>query len=920
MNSMIRVYYTLAFLAFYLSSHALTPDCPPPHFESVQTGIQYQGPDDIPNLPRWSDPATWQNGQVPTSGSTVVILEESAVLLDSDVDMTSITVEGQLVVDPEINGILIQTEYILIQGSGSLFEWGTQEIPFEGKGTINLKGEIPYVIPGTMGTIPNSKSIMAMMGGTLRIHGRTKTSWTQLAKHASSGETMITIDGNPLEWMEGDEIAIASSDFYEYTNTNFGLDDDHLDQTEHRVITGINPVGNNTEVYFDDPLNYDHFGEIQDFNNGTRSWELDERAEVGMLSRCIKIQGDESSEASKFGGHVMIMVGSYGYVAGVEFYRMGQEAFKARYPFHWHICHDVNGQYINNSSLHHLYNRAITVHGSQNALVDDNVVFETQGHAMFLEDAVETGVTFNHNLVMNVRRPAAGLTAFIPADRGDDRNRVRGPSAYWITNPTNNFTNNHAAAIQGTAFWLGLPDGPTGPSAGFSQYNSVKPNRAPFGTYTNNTAHGAMVGFHLDHKDANNAAGVSNSTYFTDSGWQTVTGLTAYNCFRGWWTRTHSLGIIFDETVMADCPGIGQSVTSFLGKTTNSLFVGHSAHSPNGTQFKTYAISLYDGWVSAENCHFENFDQTDQAVYQYFGGRENKSNNIFTGCTNTNAELFNPTIIPQLTTRLMSVTHDVDGQFTDPWGAICMYHPLLVDDKNFQMQGNSRCYRTNAHFAALRIYDNYNLYSPPPSTNPDAGLQYIEWDDGHCTHTDERLQMKSQTPVAMGLGRTYKIRMLEGVPNILDLHLLYAMNNDELKLQILDSPNTLSVSTSSFANKTSATDVWSSVTNAWHWDGDVLHIKMIATGGGSGLYDKLEAGSQVRVTGGNKALGIEPKHHDHLDPDILKTQRLKLNGSIMADKGWLIKRAFQGKWCIIFTTIQIQMMRLAIVLNYSMLV
>ena len=56
------------------------------------------------------------------------------------------------------------------------------------------------------------------------------------------------------------------------------------------------------------------------------------------------------------------------------------------------------GQYIRNSAIHDTYSRCVTVHGTNNLRVENNVTFNNVGHCFFLEDAVETGNQFIRNL------------------------------------------------------------------------------------------------------------------------------------------------------------------------------------------------------------------------------------------------------------------------------------------------------------------------------------------------------------------------------------------------------------------------------------------------------------------------------------------------------------------------------------------
>ncbi len=138
-----------------------------------------------------------------------------------------------------------------------------------------------------------------------------------------------------------------------------------------------------------------HFGKI--------TFDVDERGEVGLLTRNIKIQASPDAEQSFFGGHIMAMVTSKMYVSGVELNRMGQNLELARYPIHWHLVGDAKGQYIRNAAIHDTYNRCVTVHGTNNLRVENNVTYNTVGHCFFLEDGIEHGNEFVRNLAIQTK-------------------------------------------------------------------------------------------------------------------------------------------------------------------------------------------------------------------------------------------------------------------------------------------------------------------------------------------------------------------------------------------------------------------------------------------------------------------------------------------------------------------------------------
>ena len=213
-----------------------------------------------------------------------------------------------------------------------------------------------------------------MMGGTLNLHGNRTNSWTKLSRTADAGSNSIEVL-NAAGWRVGDMIVLASTDF-------------DPRQAERRTIAAIR--GNT--ITLDKKLDQMHFGKI--------TFDVDERGEVGMLSRNILIQASSDADTTFFGGHIMAMGASRMFVEGVELNRMGQNLKLARYPIHWHLIGDAKGQDIRNAAIHDTYNRCVTVHGTNNLQVGNNVTYNTVGHCFFLEDGIETGNQYIRNLAI----------------------------------------------------------------------------------------------------------------------------------------------------------------------------------------------------------------------------------------------------------------------------------------------------------------------------------------------------------------------------------------------------------------------------------------------------------------------------------------------------------------------------------------
>ncbi len=447
---------------------------------------------------RWSDPATWPNNQVPAAGDKVTIASDQEVLLDvSPPALNGLTINGKLVFSDE-SDLELSTEWILVFGE---LQIGTEETPHQHKATITLTNNVQDEQLMGMG----DRGIM-MSGGTLNLHGNITNAWTKLAETAEKGSNTIEVL-NADQWQVGDEIVLASTDY-------------NPRQAETRHIMAIS--GNT--ITLDESLEYMHFGEI--------TYGVDERGEVGLLTRNIKVQASEDSLESYFGGHIMAMVTSKMYVEGVELHRMGQHLELARYPIHWHLVGDGGkGQYVKNTAIHDSFNRCVTVHGSNDLRVENNVTYNTVGHCFFMEDGIEHGNEFVKNLAIQTKcHPTMECVPSNLAANGEIDAENRGElrqasfsgrhtllpsdntvSSFWITNPDNSYIDNVAAGSDSTGFWFSIPQHPNGAFLGSEDSLNTWPRRTPLRAFRGNVAHSNFDGFMIDrHIDEDNTFGLAS--------------------------------------------------------------------------------------------------------------------------------------------------------------------------------------------------------------------------------------------------------------------------------------------------------------------------------------------------------------------------------------------------------------------------
>lgn len=224
-----------------------------------------------------------------------------------------------------------------------------------------------------------------------------------------------------VNWAVGDEIVVASTGF-------------EMSQAEQFIIKDIS--SNKKTLVLHKAANFLHYGKVQTYSNDRKIWDLDELAEVGLLTRNIVIQGGSKASQQRYGGHIMIQKGGFAQIQGVEIRKMGQYGIIGRYPFHWHMLGETKNQYVMDCSIHQTYNRALTIHGTSFTDVKDNVAYDHISHGYFRENGSEYGNRLIGNLGLTTRKMSKE-DATIPTD-------FTHVSTFWITNPDNTFRKNSA--------------------------------------------------------------------------------------------------------------------------------------------------------------------------------------------------------------------------------------------------------------------------------------------------------------------------------------------------------------------------------------------------------------------------------------------------------------------------------------------
>jgi hypothetical protein len=587
----------------------------------------------------------------------------------------TINSDGQLVFlhDP---GFELDTSGIVVNGK---FQVGNATCPI---GSSNKSHVAVVNFTDTRAVATVTKGITVNSGGTLQLYGATGVapalpqtgelaphapSWTYLAAPAGppalygpgmgvgspvDAHGAITLQlADRVDWQPGQWIVVAGTDF-------------SPDGAEFVMINGVsNCAGSKTgtcTITLDSatPLVNYHFGgpapdpgSKATGDSAARNYGVDERAEVGLISRNVKLTSTITGADSHWGGEIKIMAGYAAVeIQGTELEKFGKDQ-PGSYPIHFHMAGTPSGvTLIDSNSIHHGYNHCITLHATNNVTISNNVCARIVDHLYYLETGTETGNNFVNNLgvgaMSNLFTIAASNTAAQAAFWTGDNltnnpsqpwfNNYNGfnirftdnvpPSAatvigstsgntssgFWITNiGANKFVGNSIAGCQavGRGFWI-LPASV-----------AIAETPLPKGNFASNRAHGCYAGF-----DTAADNGVTGAVLYTPqgkcvSGAGAETGLTdcdliaefddataTRNRNRGIWVRASWYNLVRphlatnrDGASLVSSGGTEGSPPGEWGRMSDGIAVGISTNNPN--RFGPCPYNGQDGFGGVAGCY-----------------------------------------------------------------------------------------------------------------------------------------------------------------------------------------------------------------------------------------------------------------------------------------------------------------------------
>jgi cell migration-inducing and hyaluronan-binding protein len=417
----------------------------------------------------------------------------------------------------------------------------------------------------------------------------------------------------------------------------------------------------------------------------------------------------------------------------------------------------------------------VTIHGTDNLRVENNVTYNTVGHCFFMEDGIETGNQVVHNLGIQTKchptLPCEPTNLFLAhqSTEGQNSEHVLIPSdntasTFWITHPDNSYRDNVAAGSDQVGFWMAFPTHPTGAFEGTEISAKTWPGRSRLREFKGNTAHSNFDGLMLDRgpgpdgrfgiagpnltsradpADENSEIVVAHFEDFT--GYKNrngaVWGRGEMHLYTNLKLADNAVGFTHAAGIIGAAPYTSRVVDSlFVGETDNignpmteaEIAYGRSLPKPEAPDFPIRGYEYYDFHHEVENVTFVNYEANElrdagALSYLLFTSFGMSTNNWVKGAEFVNAK---PVSFPPIQRRWASdygrsaayrsaAFKDLDGSISGiPGATIVIDNGIASDEETCEIRQSWNAAVCTGDMGRLNIAGNFSGFQTGPITNP----------------------------------------------------------------------------------------------------------------------------------------------------------------------------------------------------------
>lgn len=455
---------------------------------------------------RWSDPAVWADGALPSDGADVLVPEGRSVLFDLDPSprLRRVRVDGVLAWDvAEPTTMFVDT---LFSGPSGEILVGTSAAPV----TRDAPAEIVIIADDAAWPAGDPKQLGRgiVPHGPVRFVGAPRTAFVPLAEDVAAGANELVLAAPPANWAPGDRILLPGT-FHDPAGSD---DDDSRFHDEVLVITAID--GATVSFVHEDGggARWTHArpdGDLYD------PGEL--RIPVANLDRPITVRSEGGADAPLLDrGHVMVMHQTdalFSHVALVDLGRSDKDRVvddpqlnvdgtlgfgtnpRGRYVLHFHRNLPQGEHRLAPGCAPAVAEGVVAwgspgwgiVHHDSHCILRDNVVFDVVGSGIVAEAGNEIGV-WERNLVVKTTGDDREDLDFEPGGEGPIRGARHdfgfNGESYWVQgSPRLDVLDNVAASSANAGLnWFSMSDFNANPDRLFIPVEHLSPDLRPIVT------------------------------------------------------------------------------------------------------------------------------------------------------------------------------------------------------------------------------------------------------------------------------------------------------------------------------------------------------------------------------------------------------------------------------------------------------
>jgi len=265
--------------------------------------------------------------------------------------------------------------------------------------------------------------------GKVFIYGEAKTSWTTLSEECDHCKTISVkaCDG----WRIGDQIVVVGTG----DGQNNQVQANEAYKTDECKIESLSSHGGTCRITLDHPAGQKHRSELY-------KGKVPINSEVLNMDRSVSITGTGGIRTRQQHSGVMKM--HYASLSKCGALELGE------YCLHFHHMGNCPGCSFKGNVVTKSVNKAITVHGTSQALVEGNVVYDHKGAFLYIEDGNEVGNVIAHNaLVCSRKAPHCSLHNGIAEHKASDLLEQAG---MYVVSASNDFIGNHISGMENAFF------------------------------------------------------------------------------------------------------------------------------------------------------------------------------------------------------------------------------------------------------------------------------------------------------------------------------------------------------------------------------------------------------------------------------------------------------------------------------------